>query len=443
MLASTTPASAAGLRSSGTIAATLSAKIASSRIHSPPESGKRSASTRIRSSRRIPAAALSTNGAWSDPAHRVRAGARRTSGRARSSALRPPYPALILSRDGRDQTADMRAITASVNSVVPAWPPRSGVRVPAATVSSTAVVDRPRRARVGVAGVVEDRGAGEDHRHRVGDVLALERRRRAVRRLGHRHRRAAARRRAPAAPTRRRRSSRTAAGRGRRAGRRRGSGTGSPAARRRRRETRPGERRVDQHRLVADLRDGARRPRPSPPSASPRRPGSRSTSARRRRGRRAARPRGTRTRRPRGSPSGGSSRSGGRARRRRRARATARRRRRRRPPSGRPRSGGGRRRPGSRPGIRRPVRTITLPSIASRRIRFGLPTSSAPSGVIVAALIPSPVSQHRLGGLGADARSSVARRLASERSKRTISSSIPSTAGSSTRSACSSSSWPV
>ena len=36
---------------------------------------------------------------------------------------------------------------------------------------------------------------------------------------------------------------------------------------------------------------------------------------------------------------------------------------------------------------------ITLPSIASRRIRFGLPTSSAPSGVIVAALIPKPASR--------------------------------------------------
>ena len=36
------------------------------------------------------------------------------------------------------------------------------------------------------------------------------------------------------------------------------------------------------------------------------------------------------------------------------------------------------------------MRTITLPSIASRISRFGLPTSSAPSGVIVAALIPKP-----------------------------------------------------
>ena len=56
---------------------------------------------------------------------------------------------------------------------------------------------------------------------------------------------------------------------------------------------------------------------------------------------------------------------------------------------------------GLTPGIRRPVRTITLPSIASRISRLGLPTSSAPSGVIVAAFSPKP-APHRLGGLGAD-----------------------------------------
>ena len=52
------------------------------------------------------------------------------------------------------------------------------------------------------------------------------------------------------------------------------------------------------------------------------------------------------------------------------------------------RSGGARPPPASRPGIRRPVRMITLPSTSSRRILLGLPTSSAPSGVIVAALMP-------------------------------------------------------
>ena len=43
---------------------------------------------------------------------------------------------------------------------------------------------------------------------------------------------------------------------------------------------------------------------------------------------------------------------------------------------------------GTTPGIRLPVRTMTLPPTASRMIRFGLPTSSAPSGVIVAAMSP-------------------------------------------------------
>ena len=42
--------------------------------------------------------------------------------------------------------------------------------------------------------------------------------------------------------------------------------------------------------------------------------------------------------------------------------------------------------------MRRPVRMITVPSISSRRIRFGLPTSSLPSGVTVAALMPKPAS---------------------------------------------------
>ncbi len=43
----------------------------------------------------------------------------------------------------------------------------------------------------------------------------------------------------------------------------------------------------------------------------------------------------------------------------------------------------------ARPGIRRPVRTMTFPSIARRRIAFGEPTSPLVSGVIVAALSPS------------------------------------------------------
>ena len=47
---------------------------------------------------------------------------------------------------------------------------------------------------------------------------------------------------------------------------------------------------------------------------------------------------------------------------------------------------------GTTPGMRRPVRTITLPPISSRMSRFGEPTSSLPSGVIVAAFSPRPCS---------------------------------------------------
>ncbi len=50
------------------------------------------------------------------------------------------------------------------------------------------LVDRPRRPlELGAVrrGVLQDRGARQDHRHRVREVLALQRRRGAVRRLGH------------------------------------------------------------------------------------------------------------------------------------------------------------------------------------------------------------------------------------------------------------------
>ena len=50
---------------------------------------------------------------------------------------------------------------------------------------------------------------------------------------------------------------------------------------------------------------------------------------------------------------------------------------------------------GTTPGMRRPVRMITRPPISSRRIRFGEPTSPAPSGVTVAAFRPRPVSRMR------------------------------------------------
>src|SRR4051794_22608388 len=97
---------------------------------------------------------------------------------------------------------------------------------------------------------------------------------------------------------------------------------------------------------------------------------------------------------------------------------------------------------GTTPGMRRPVRTITRPPISSRRIRFGEPTSSALSGVTVAAFRPRPASR-----IAAAASCTtwlpVARRDSSERSKRGSSSSSPTTSGASTRSDSSSSSWPV
>ena len=65
--------------------------------------------------------------------------------------------------------------------------------------------------------------------------------------------------------------------------------------------------------------------------------------------------------------------------------------------------------------MRLPVRMITLPSIASRSRRFGLPTSSAPSGVTVAALMPKRASR-----IASAARATtsfeVLRRLSSDRS---------------------------
>src|SRR5438094_2175773 len=92
--------------------------------------------------------------------------------------------------------------------------------------------------------------------------------------------------------------------------------------------------------------------------------------------------------------------------------------------------------------MRRPVRTITLPPISSRRMRFGEPTSSRPSGVTVAPFNPSPCS--RIAAAASwTTRFSVARRCSSERSKRGKSSSTPITSGRSTRRASSSSSWPV
>src|SRR3954468_16460928 len=63
---------------------------------------------------------------------------------------------------------------------------------------------------------------------------------------------------------------------------------------------------------------------------------------------------------------------------------------------------------GCTPGMRRPVRVMTLPSISSRRIRLGEPTSSRPSGAVAAAaprrhdgrrLDAEPAGAHGRGGV--------------------------------------------
>ena len=66
-----------------------------------------------------------------------------------------------------DQTSILvrtRAMTSSVNSVVPAWPPRSGVRTPDAVASSTRLVDRPRDAVGARAAARRRRSAGPRRR---------------------------------------------------------------------------------------------------------------------------------------------------------------------------------------------------------------------------------------------------------------------------------------
>src|SRR2546426_9481519 len=97
---------------------------------------------------------------------------------------------------------------------------------------------------------------------------------------------------------------------------------------------------------------------------------------------------------------------------------------------------------GRTPGMRRPVRTMTRPSICLRRIPFGLPTSPEPSGAIVAALMPKP-SCLRAAAASRTHWFRVLRRSSSERSKSRILTSRPSTPGSSRRSASRRSSSPV
>src|SRR5205085_3031104 len=94
------------------------------------------------------------------------------------------------------------------------------------------------------------------------------------------------------------------------------------------------------------------------------------------------------------------------------------------------------------PGMRRPVRRITVPLIASRRMAFGEPTSPLVSGVMVAALRPRPEATMAAAASRTTALC-VARRLASDRSNGTNSVGTRVTSGDSTRRLSSSSSWPV
>src|SRR5260370_6769848 len=97
---------------------------------------------------------------------------------------------------------------------------------------------------------------------------------------------------------------------------------------------------------------------------------------------------------------------------------------------------------GRTPGMRRPVRTMTRPSICLRRIALGLPTSPAPSGLIVAAFSPYPHSRSA-AAVSMTTWLRVARRRSSERSKSRRSIAKPMTSGSRSRTASLSSSSPV
>src|ERR671916_252617 len=94
------------------------------------------------------------------------------------------------------------------------------------------------------------------------------------------------------------------------------------------------------------------------------------------------------------------------------------------------------------PGMRRPVRRITVPSIPLRKMAFGEPTSSGASGVMVAALSPYPVS-FIAAAASCTTWFSVARRFSSERSYLLNSRFNPVTEGSRTRKDSSRSSCPV
>ena len=94
---------------------------------------------------------------------------------------------------------------------------------------------------------------------------------------------------------------------------------------------------------------------------------------------------------------------------------------------------------GLTPGMRLPVRTITVPSMPFLKTAFGEPTPPGVSGVTVAAFMPKP---HPFIAAAASWTTalSVACRFSKDRSNRWNSTSTPVTDGSRTRSASSRSS---
>ena len=83
---------------------------------------------------------------------------------------------------------------------------------------------------------------------------------------------------------------------------------------------------------------------------------------------------------------------------------------------------------GATPGMRRPVRTMTVPPTPSRRIRLGLPTSPVVSGVIVAALSPRP-AERIAAAASCTTPFAVRRRFSRDRSNRRSCRSTPNTSG--------------
>ncbi len=119
------------------------------------------------------------------PAHdRCKPGGCRCSGGHRRQR-RSPALAVTYSAAQTSSFARTRAITSSVNSVVPSVAAEIGRAHARCDRFEARFADRTADVLRTVVGVCEQRRAREDHRHRVRDVLAVERRRGAVRGFGH------------------------------------------------------------------------------------------------------------------------------------------------------------------------------------------------------------------------------------------------------------------